>query len=333
MGAGENRVEGQTLIWLGVAAGALVIGLAIWLRDFGQYLWRLAGARRMAERFYAEAPGLTKGIRFGARTGSALDVYRPQGGHGHPVLVYVYGGSWNSGNKELYATAAQRLQPEGFVLVVPDYTTYPAAGYPTQSEEIAAALAWTFDNIAAYGGDPAKVVVVAQSAGAQVAGLCLTDSRFLAAHGHHPSQVQGYVAISGVHSMEMQLAFERKLRRSERYVARVMGGHENAAAASPMSFVGPHVPPALLIHGDADRTVPVDMSREFHRRLVDAGGQSELVIYARGGHSALLFDALAHNPSRLFNEIVAFARGCVLTESTLPALPGDPGHKGPATGA
>ena len=62
-----------------------------------------------------------------------LDVYQPENGSGYPVVFYVYGGSWNSGNKELYAPAAQRVLPAGVVMVVPDYTRFPAAGYPGQT--------------------------------------------------------------------------------------------------------------------------------------------------------------------------------------------------------
>jgi len=324
---------GRNLGWLGVAAASLTAWLAIRYRGYARYLWRLAGARRLATRFYAECAGLTKNVPYGAQTGRTLDVYRPEVGGGHPVLVYVYGGSWNSGNKELYAPAAQRLLPEGFVLVVPDYTTFPAAGYPTQTEEIAAALAWTLQEVARFGGDPRQVVLVAQSAGAQVAGLCLTDRRYLAAHGHSPAELRGFIGISGVYDMETQLAFERKLRRSEKYVANVIGGRHNAPAASPLTFAGPHVPPTLLIHGDADGTVPLEMSYKFHQRLVEAGSESELIVYAGGGHSGLLFDALAHNPSRLFNEIVTFARRCLARSQPSPTLPGDQDRPGPAIAA
>ncbi len=324
---------GPLLGWLVAALTALAVWLAIRFRGYLQYLWRLAGARRQAARFYAECAGLTKNVPYGSRTVRTLDVYRPDAGGPHPVLVYVYGGSWNSGNKELYAPAAQRLLPEGFVLVVPDYTTFPAAGFPTQSEEIAAALAWTLTEIDRFGGDPRQVVLVAQSAGAQVAGLCLADPRYLSAHGRLPAEMRGFIGISGVYDLETQLAFERKLRRSENYVAKVIGGRHNAAAASPLTFAGPHVPPTLLIHGDADGTVPIEMSHKFHQRLQAVGAESELVVYSGGGHSGLLFDALADNPSRLFNEIVAFARRCVARAQPSPALPGDPDRPGPATAA
>jgi acetyl esterase/lipase len=322
------------LSWLSVAAGvALLVWLVVRYSSFARYVWRLMAAKRRAERFYAGCATLTRSVPYSALTARSLDIYRPEAGDGHPVVVYVYGGSWNSGNKELYSLAAQRLLPEDIVLVVPDYTTYPAAGYPKQSEEIAAALAWTLKNIREFGGDPDRVILAAQSAGAQIAALALFDPRYLAAHGHRAAEVRGFIGISGVYDMETQLAFERKLRRQEQYVANVIGGHHNAAAASPLTFAGPQVPPSLLIHGDADNTVPLEMSQNLHARLTAEGAECDLVIYPGGGHSAILFEALAHHPSRLFTEILAFVRRRTATESPSQMLPGDPDHPGRAIAA
>jgi acetyl esterase/lipase len=324
----------RTLTWLGVAAGTAALawlGLRNW--QFLQFYGRLARAKRQADRFYAGCATLTKNIPYSPTTPRTLDVYQPAEGSGHPVIFYVYGGSWNSGNKELYSLAAQRILPENCVFVVPDYTTFPTAGYPKQSEEMAAALGWTLDHIHEYGGDPGRVIVAAQSAGAQIAGLALLDPRFLGAHGHRADEVRGFIGISGVYDMATQLAFEHKLRRQEEYVAKVMGGRANAAAASPLTFAGPHAPPALLIHGDADGTVPMEMSEKLHQRLTEAGVPSELIIYPKGGHSAILFEALAQNPSRLFGEMLAFVRQRTATAPLSQTLPDDPGHPAPAIAA
>jgi len=298
-------------------AGAAAAGAAAYLvarnRELIEFYWKLWGAQREADRFYATYPTLYKDLAYSADTPQRLDVYRPEGSGGCPVLFYVYGGSWNSGRKTLYAPAAQRLLPEGAVIVMPDYTTYPAAGYPRQTQEVAAALAWTLDHIHEYGGDPRKVVVVAQSAGAQVAGLALMDPQFLAAHPkragagtHSPAEVRGFLGISGVYDIETQLAYQAEKGQSGQYVMDVIGGRQNIAAASPATFVGPDTVRTRLIHGDRDTTVPLRMSIEFYERLRAAGAQTEFILYPGAGHSSILFDALAHNPSRLITEILEF---------------------------
>jgi acetyl esterase/lipase len=293
---------------VGVTALAAVITVALFppLRGLVGFYYRLFRATRLADQFYANFPCVSKNIHFLPGSQLTLDVYQPEAGSGYPVVFYVYGGSWNTGNKELYAPAAQRLLPEGVVMVVPNYTLYPAAGYPNQTQEVAAALAWTLGNIANYGGDPSRVIVAAQSAGAQIAGLTVYDPRWLAVHGHSPAELRGFIGISGVYHIPTQLAHERRRHRSGQYVVDVMGGRENVIAASPSTYAGRQVPPTLLIHGDIDETVPLRMSLDLRDRLTAAGADCELRIYAGSGHAEIMFRALTENPPRLLDDMLAF---------------------------
>jgi acetyl esterase/lipase len=293
---------------LGLTALAAAIPIVLYppLRGLLGFYYRLFRAKLLADQFYANFPCVSKNICFLPGSPLTLDVYQPETGTGYPVVFYVYGGSWNSGNKELYAPAAQRLLPEGVVMVVPNYTRFPAAGYPSQTQEVAAALAWTLDNIANYGGDPRRVIVAAQSAGAQIAGLAVYDPRWLATYGHSPAELRGFIGISGVYDIPIQLDYERRKRRREEYVVNVMGGRENVTLASPSTYARNSVPPTLLIHGDLDETVPLRMSLELHERLTAAGADSELRIYKGSGHSDILFRALTEKPPRLLDDMLAF---------------------------
>jgi dipeptidyl aminopeptidase/acylaminoacyl peptidase len=151
-------------------------------------------------------------------------------------------------------------------------------------------------------------VLAAQSAGAQIAATALLDPRWLAAHGHSGAEVRGFLGISGVYDVPAQVAFSQQHGGHGRYVVDVMGGRANLAAASPLTYVGPQAPPSLLIHGDQDGTVPMSTSVAFDERLRSAGVPSEFVRYVGGGHSAILFEALAENPSRLMQDMLRFVR-------------------------
>jgi acetyl esterase/lipase len=156
--------------------------------------------------------------------------------------------------------------------------------------------------------------VAAQSAGAQIAGLAVYDPRWLAAHGHSPAELRGFIGISGVYDIPTQLEYERSKRRQEGYVVKVMGGRENATPASPSTYARVDVPPTLLIHGDIDETVPLRMSLDLHDRLQAAGADSELRIYAGSGHSDILFRALTEKPPRLLDDMLSFTRRRTLPE-------------------
>jgi acetyl esterase/lipase len=296
-------------ILIGLALALLVVAVARqwWMLRLS---WRLYRARRESRRFYATCPWLRRNIAYNPPSERRLDVYRPERGSGHPVIFYVYGGSWTSGNKELYAPAAERLVPAGFVLVVPDYTLHPAAGYPQQTAEIGAALAWSLEHAAEFGGDPRRLVVVVQSAGAQVGGLALLEPRWLAAHGHGVAEVRGFLSISGALDVEAVYAFHADKKRAQETMAAVFGGRQNFAAASPINYIRPGLPPIRLIHGDADRVVPLSVSEAFVRRARAAGVPCELLIYVGGGHGEILLRALVEQPPRLFDDILAFARRC-----------------------
>ena len=295
-----------------LAAAAIVSAVLAWKRphllDELKFFYRLWRAHRQANRFYADYPWVTKNIAYHPGMPRRLDVYRPEQGTGHPVIVYIYGGSWSSGNKELYAPAAQRFVPSGFVLVIPDYTLHPQAGYPRQTEEIAAALAWTLDHIADYGGDPRRVVLAAQSAGAQISGLALLEPRWLAAYGHSAADVRGFVGISGVYDFEAVLAYHSASPRARKLLSAILGGEDKAGQASPIRYVSAQCPPALLIHGDADTTVPIEVGRQFHERLTAAGVNSEFVTYPGAGHADILFRALTEKPPQLIDDIVGFVQ-------------------------
>ena len=303
----------QAFVLLGVAG--LLAYLSVRYRQNARFYYRLFQVQREASRFYATCATVTRNVAPHPAVRTRLDVYQPDGARDCPVFVYVYGGSWHSGNKALYAPMAQRLMPEGVVVVLPDYTTYPAARFPQPVLEIAAAIAWTLDNIHNFGGDPRRVIVGAQSAGAQVAGVALLDPRWLGAHGHSAAEVRGLLGISGVYDVPAQVEYARRRGRWGRYIERVMDGRANLTVASPISFVTSAAPPALLIHGDADTTVPINSSVGFHERLRSAGVPSEFVCYPGGGHSGILFDALTENPGRLVLDMLRFVRA----RTALPA--------------
>ena len=73
-----------------------------------------------------------------------------------PVLVFFYGGGWDSGSRDLYGWAAQALAAQGFVVALPDYRVVPQVVFPAFIEDAAVATAKAADVAAAYGGDPER---------------------------------------------------------------------------------------------------------------------------------------------------------------------------------
>ncbi|MBN1583023.1 MAG: alpha/beta hydrolase, partial [Anaerolineae bacterium] len=144
---------------------------------------RLRRASRIGKRFYARYEHLVKDVPFHPDLRPRLDVYSPPTGSDHPVLLFVHGGSWQHFDKARFAPVAKRLLTESMVVVMPDHTPYPAADGEQMAGEVAAAVSWTLENVAGYGGDPGRVFVGGQSSGAHLAALAVLAPRFLAAYG------------------------------------------------------------------------------------------------------------------------------------------------------
>jgi len=297
---------------LGVVGVLLGVGLSVYLLfgDELSFYVRLYNTYRTAKRFYSDYEGLARNIAFHTEMEPRLDVYSPATGTGHPVLVFVHGGSWKDYNKELFAPVAMKLLPLGMVVVIPDYTLYPEAGYERMAQEVAAALSWTLENIEQYGGDPGRVVVTGHSAGAHLLGLAVMDPRFLSTYGHRGTEFCGLVGMSGVYDVQAEHDFWLAKGETPRVMLEVMGGRENLAQASPIRYVGTDLPPILLIHGEQDETVPVSIAAGFHAALQAAGAQSELKVYAGAGHTDYLFAALSEEQPRLVMDLADFVHRC-----------------------
>jgi acetyl esterase/lipase len=305
--------KSMRIVLLSIATIALITGTWAW--DEIVYNVRLFNAYRDGQAYYANNPAIAKDVSYGSQAHQVLDIYQPDTPGSYPVVMYIYGGGWNSGNKELYALVAKKLVPYDIVVVVPRYQLYPDATYAQMSDDIASALAWTVNNIAQYSGDPRRIVFGGQSAGAQLSAMTVFDTRVLAAHNLTSSAICAYYGISGVYDINAQYAFMRDEDRDSTVMTAVMteGNAADArmfAATSPITYAHADITHILLVHGDQDETVPLQQSQDFHAALQQVGANSALHVYAGRGHSELLFHALTQTPGQLITDVVALTRTC-----------------------
>ena len=100
-----------------------------------------------------------------------LDVYAPTGAKGLPVVFWIHGGGWQTGDKKEVQVKPQAFTDKGFVFVSTNYRLLPAVDMRTIVRDVAKAVGWTHAHVAAYGGDPKRLFVMGHSAGAQLAAL------------------------------------------------------------------------------------------------------------------------------------------------------------------
>lgn len=218
---------------------------------------------------------------YGPGSRARLDVYVPPRGDGRPkpVLVFIYGGSWDSGEKETYPFAGLAFAGRGFVTVVPDYRLVPQVRYPSFLEDNAAAVRWARDNAARFGGDPDRIVIVGHSAGAYNAAMLALDQRWLDRAGVPRGAVRAWAGLAGPYDF---------LPLDDRATIAAFGGSSDLPDTQPVNHVDRADPPSFLATGATDGRVSPRHTRDLAARLQAAGVPVETRFYPRVGHVGIV---------------------------------------------
>ena len=126
-----------------------------------------------------------------------LDVYAPAGAKDLPVVFWIHGGGWQTGDKSDVKLKPRAFMDKGFVFVSTNYRLLPAVDMGTLTRDVAKSFRWVEDHIAEFGGDPKRVLVGGHSAGAQLAALICTDERYLKEEGVGFDVLIGCVPVDG----------------------------------------------------------------------------------------------------------------------------------------
>ncbi|WP_425312034.1 alpha/beta hydrolase [Pseudomonas baltica] len=224
---------------------------------------------------------LTQGVAYGADPRQKLDVYRPTRPLPEtPVVVFFYGGTWNSGERGDYRFVAQALAARGLLVVVADYRLYPQVRYPSFLEDGADAVAWTYRNIARYGGDVRRLFVMGHSSGGYNAAMLALDPQWLRKAGVPANALRGWIGLAGPYDF---LPIENPEAKP------VFFFPDSPPQSQPINQSLAGSPPALLIAATHDSTVdPVRNSEGLARRLRAAGVPVQERYYRRLNHRTLI---------------------------------------------
>jgi acetyl esterase/lipase len=220
-----------------------------------------------------------------------LDLYLPQQRQGPlPLVIWVHGGGWRRGSKD--ACRMVFLVREGFAVASIDYRLAPQAKFPDQLDDCKAAVRFLRANAARYGIDPARIGMAGASAGGHLAALVGLTADEVQAEGNPgrpdvSSHVQAVCDYFGPTDLTAIAGSEWDNERGAVYHllgGTVAGNMERARQASPLHQVNATAPPFLIIHGQADKTVPVEDSRALAKALEAQGTRVELWLIAEAAH-------------------------------------------------
>lgn len=226
-----------------------------------------------------------------------LDLYLPTG-TGWPVLVFIHGGGWTSGDKDLraggadiYGNIGRFYAAHGIGVAVISYRLQPGVAWPAQVSDAARAVAWVHANVARYGGDPNTIVVSGHSAGGQLATRIALDPAPLAALGVDHHVVKGMISMSGAGLDFTDAESWRLGQPRDYYEQRFRNGDATDAwmrDASTVRFVTHDAPPGLVIYAEGDSA---DLRRQgdvLAAALRGAGVRSEKIVVPGSSHTRIL---------------------------------------------
>lgn len=224
---------------------------------------------------------LVPDLAYGDGARRRLDLYLPPEGAGpFPVVVFFYGGGWDTGERGFYRFLGQALASNGIALAVPDYRLYPEVSWPGFLEDNAAATAWVAREARRWGGDPRRLFLMGHSAGAYNAVELAVDGRWLGAHGLQADRdLRGAIGFAGPYDF---------LPTRDRKVATIFGPPEGWPATQPINHVHADAPPLLLASGVDDTIVYPRQTRRMAARVREAGGRVVERYYDGTGHLSII---------------------------------------------
>jgi acetyl esterase/lipase len=212
-----------------------------------------------------------------------LDVFAPAA-NSAPVVVWVHGGGWMRGSKDEVAEKPAAFVAKGYVFVPVNYRFVPHVTMGTIVRDVAKSVGWVHANIARFGGDPSRVFLMGHSAGAQLAALLCTDSRYIEAEGVPRSSIRGCVPVDGdTYDVPLQVATATARRLREKQPPPKMGHPEKFGnlqqqrELSAVNHVAPNrgIPPFLILHV-ADHTDTSAQAYRLYAALDQAGVPAKL---------------------------------------------------------
>ena len=211
---------------------------------------------------------MTRGVPFSKADGVplSLDVYQPSAKGTFPIIMQIYGGSWQTGAPTNHEWFSRHFAERGYVVVAIDYRHAPEWKWPEQIVDVRTALYWISQDAGKFGGDPSRIVVVGRSAGAQLA--------MRLAYQEGPSSIRGVVNYYG--PVDLAEGWRQPPQPDPANVRGILemfiGGTpdqkpEHYRHASPITWVSKTVAPTLSLYGTRDHIVEARFGRMLDAAL------------------------------------------------------------------
>ncbi len=200
-----------------------------------------------------------------------LDIYYPKNTKNFATIIWFHGGGLTGGSKEI----PEALKNKGFAIIGVNYRLSPKVKAEKAIEDAAAAIAWTFNNIANYGGDASQIFVSGHSAGGYLALMTGLDKKWLQKEGIDANKIAGLIPFSG------QCITHFEIRRENG----IPDTTPTIDAYAPLFYVRADAPPLLLITGDRELEMLGRYEENaYMARMMKLKGHKQTKLYELDGY-------------------------------------------------
>ncbi len=195
-----------------------------------------------------------------------LDVYYPTDQKGFATVVWFHGGGITGGERYI----PEQFKNQHIAVVTVNYRLSPKVSCPAYIDDVAAAVAWTFKNIAQYGGDPELIFVSGHSAGGYLTSMVGLDKQWLAKYDVDANNIAALLPVSGHTITHFTVRKERGIAGTQPIIDEF----------APLYHVRADAPPLVLMTGDRD----LEMLGRYEEnaylwRMMKKVGHTDTVIY------------------------------------------------------
>lgn len=239
-----------------------------------------------------------------------MDIYIPsQKPLRENIIVFVYGGAWDQGDKNEFEFVGQAFARLGYVTVIPNYRLYPDVEFPQFIDDIAKAIAALPEHLNEPCPSPDNLILMGHSAGAHSVAMLVADPRYFDEFVPFSPTVHALIGMSGPYDLPLEHE-----RVKDKFTT--VEGDE----ANPVALAHENMPRTLLLHGGSDTIAAPEHTEKFAARLAELNVPVETRMYERARHVALV--ASLASPLRFwtpaYNDIQEFFELHQLNEICAP---------------